>query len=329
MLAGVLSNNQFIMQEIDKPILNSKGAIIKVYGCGLCGSDIVKYTHSLVQDGTVLGHEVVGKITEINSELDFKIGDIVVVAHHYPCLSCNYCKHGNYSMCKTFKNSNIIPGGFSEYIKVDENHLKYTVFKIPKEMDLITASFTEPLSCCYRAVRRMELLNGDMVAIVGLGSIGLLMGQLCKLFGTNVIGLDINEKRLEIAKEYGFDDTKLSNSLDKPLNADAIFLTAGADASVKTALNNVRNGGKICVFASTKSDTVPINNNEIYYRELMVYGSYSPSPDDLKQSFELLKNNKINVENMSTIYDIKELNKAICDTQKGEILKAFIKVNDL
>ena len=189
-------------------------------------------------------------------------------------------------------------------------------------MNVITASFTEPLSCCYRAVRRMELLEKDKVAIVGLGSIGILMGQLCKVFSTHVIGLDINEERLKIAKFYGFDE--VYNADKSNIDADAIFLTAGADTSIQTALNNVRDGGKICVFASTKTDIPAFLNNIIYYRELTVYGSYSPSPDDLIASFELLKTGKINVDNMTTTYNLSELNEAISDTQSGKILKAFI-----
>ena len=324
MLASVLNNGLFSVENIPNPVLDTDGAIIKVIGCGLCGSDIVKYTHNLVPNGSILGHEVVGNIVEIKGNSDFKIGDKVAVAHHYPCLECNYCKHGSYSMCRTFKKSNIIPGGFSEYIKTDANHMKYTMFKIPEEMDIITASFTEPLSCCYRAVRRMDLLKKDKVVIVGLGSIGILMGQVCKIFGANVIGLDINPERLQKAKSFGFDDVFSADTYS--INADAVFLTAGADASIQTALKNVRDGGKICVFASTKTDVPAFLNNDIYYRELTVYGSYSPSPDDLKNSFELLKTGKIKVDNISTIYELNELNEAISDTRSGKILKAFIKV---
>ena len=328
MQASVLSGDKFILEQISKPVLKDKGAIIKVYGCGLCGSDIVKYTHNLVKDGAVLGHEVIGEVVEINSNSDFKVGDMVAVAHHYPCLSCNFCKHENYSMCSTFKKSNIKPGGFSEYILVDENHLKYTVFKIPVGMDFITASFTEPLACCYRAVNRMGWIKGDRVLVVGLGSIGILMGQVCKVLGARVMGLDINPKRLEIAEDFGFDEVYLTSELDESLDADAIFLTAGADSSVETAIENIRDGGKICVFASTKTDVPAFPNNEVYYRELMVFGSYSPSLNDLKQSFELLKEKKINVEGMSKIYNLAELNEAIADTQQGKILKAFIKVGE-
>ena len=327
MQASVLDNGKFIIKEITQPKLAGKGAIVKVLGCGLCGSDIVKFTHDLVADGAVLGHEVVGEIVEIATDnTDLKVGDKVAVAHHYPCFDCNFCKHGNYSMCETFKKSNIFPGGFSEYILIDEKHLQYTVFKIPQNMDLIVASFTEPIACCYRAVERANLLNSDSVAIVGLGSIGILMGQICKTFGTRVVGLDINKERTEIALKYGFDEVYISNELENTLGVDVVFLTAGADASVQTAVEQVRNGGKICVFASTKTNIPAFLNNQIYYRELTVFGSYSPSPTNLKQAFELLRDKKINVEGMSKVYNLDKLNEAISDTCSGRILKAFMKV---
>ena len=85
MKAAVINNNKIEIQEFEKPTLKiyGKGAVIKVLGSGLCGSDIIKYLHK--KNGIVLGHEIVGEITEIDSDTDFKIGDVVVMGHHIPC----------------------------------------------------------------------------------------------------------------------------------------------------------------------------------------------------------------------------------------------------
>ena len=129
MKSAKLVNQKIEVLEISKPTLNIKGAIIKVLGCGLCGSDLVKIKHASAQNENklVLGHEVVGIIDEINCNIKgYKKGDIVALGHHYPCLdekNCQFCKNKSYSMCPTFKKSNIFPSGFSEYILVDENHL--------------------------------------------------------------------------------------------------------------------------------------------------------------------------------------------------------------
>ena len=117
MKIAVIDNEKIIVKNVEDIKLNSrKGAIVKVLGCGLCGSDIVKFVHKISKDGTVLGHEIVAEIVDIDSDTDFKVGDEIVTSHHIPCGECVYCKHGNVSMCEHFKSTNIRPGGFSEYV---------------------------------------------------------------------------------------------------------------------------------------------------------------------------------------------------------------------
>jgi L-iditol 2-dehydrogenase len=337
MKAAVLKEkNIFETEQIPAPILEGKGAIINVIGCGLCGSDVVKMKTGAAKPGSVLGHEIVGIITEINTETDFKIGDKVVLGHHVPCFQCEYCRGGSYSMCKTFKKTNIKPGGFCEYLKISEAHLKNTVCKV-ENIDDITASFTEPLSCCIRAVKRGNVQKGDSVLIIGLGSIGILMGQAAKAYGAKVIGCDILQDRISLAKKYGFDETILYHSNDTtsellkkkmktPTGVDKVILTAGNDSSVDFALKSIRDGGKIVVFASIKSNDKGFANNDIYYRELSIIASYSPSPEDIKESFDLLKSGKIKVENLSEVYPLESLNQALIDFTSNKILKAYITI---
>ena len=117
MKTAVIDNDKIkVTQAKNLTMDNQKGAIVKVLGCGLCGSDIVKFVHKISKNGTVLGHEIVARIEEINSDTDFKKGDVIVTSHHIPCGKCNFCKHGNVSMCEHFKATNILPGGFSEYV---------------------------------------------------------------------------------------------------------------------------------------------------------------------------------------------------------------------
>ncbi len=338
MKAAVLKDkNIFEIEDIQAPELESKGALIKVLGCGLCGSDIVKMKTAIVKEGSVLGHEIVGIIEQIETETDFKIGDKVVLGHHVPCFKCEFCRGGSFSMCKTFKKTNIKPGGFCEYLKVSEAHLKNTVCKVPKNMSDIVASFTEPLACCIRAIKRASIKKDDTVLIIGLGTIGLLMGQAARVYGAKVIGCDILQDRLTIAKKFNFDETILyqsndttSDLLKKKMNTssgvDKVILTAGNDNSIPFALKSIRDGGDIITFASIKSNDKGFLNNELYYRELSVKASYSPSPADIKESFSLLKDGKINVEHLSEIYDLKDLNLAVNDFTNNKILKAYIKI---
>ena len=134
--------DKIIVKEVEDITLGErKGAIVKVFGCGLCGSDIVKFRQKIVHDGAVLGHEIVAEILEINSDTNFKKGDKIVTSHHVPCRECNYCKHGNVSMCKHFKETNIFPGGFSEKVFVSEEHLKNVAYTVPSNISDEEISF--------------------------------------------------------------------------------------------------------------------------------------------------------------------------------------------
>lgn len=323
MQAAFVKDDKIIIGTTPKPTIKTLGAIIKTLGCGLCGSDIVKYKQKLVKDGNVLGHEIVGEIIEINSKTDFKVGDKIVSSHHIPCFKCVYCKNENYSMCEHFKKTNIVPGGFSEYIYLSEEHLQNVAVKIPTNLSEVEASFYEPLGCCIRAIKRAELKENSKVLVIGLGSIGVLMGQALKAYGMEVFGCDIIQKRIDLASKFGI---KASNSSDaQSLGVDAVFMTSGADITIDLALKTVRDGGKIIVFASTPKN-FGYANNEIYYRELTIMGSYSPAPADLKDSMELLASEKVKVKNISTIYDFADIETAFHDTINNAILKAYIQI---
>lgn len=328
MKIAVIDNEKIIVKNVEDIRLNSrKGAIVKVLGCGLCGSDIVKFVHKISKDRTVLGHEIVAEIVDIDSDTDFKIGDEIVTSHHIPCGECVYCKHGNVSMCEHFKSTNIRPGGFSEYVYLSEEHLKNVAHLKPENLSDIEASFYEPLGCIVRAVKRASLLKGDKALVVGLGSIGILTAQALKAYGYDVLGCDLLKERIDLLKSFGIEACDV-RELGDDYKADGIFMTSGADKAIGTALKYVRNGGKILVFSSTPSDLSAYPNNEIYYRELTVMGSYSPAPVDLKDSLALLKDGIVKVKGISTVYNLDDIQKAFDDTMANKIMKAYIKVTN-
>lgn len=336
MKASVLKNGKFEVVELDKPELVDKGAIVRVTGCGLCGSDIVKLKHNSVPDGTVLGHEIVGKIVQIHSDTDFMVGDEIVMGHHVPCFDCTYCYGENYSMCRKFKHTNIKPGGFAEYIYVSEDHLMNTVFNVTSAITDEEISFTEPLACCIRCVKRTKVDYNSNVLVVGLGTIGLLMGQAARELGFKAYGIDLIDERVELAKKFGFEDAFKLGDLKEtvsdmkltvnPSGFDAIIMTSGADKALDLAFAAVRDGGTINVFSSVKSDETAYPNNQIYYRELTVTSSYSSSPVDLEDAFEFLQNGRVKVEGLSTRYPLEKLNEAVADTLSNKIMKAYIEI---
>lgn len=326
MKSAEIENDIIVIKEREDEKLNGrKGAIVKVLGCGLCGSDIVKLTQKLAKNGTVLGHEIVASIVDIDSQTDFKPGDVIITSHHIPCGKCEYCKNGNVSMCRHFKETNIKPGGFSELVFVSDEHLKNVAYLKPQNLTNDEAAFYEPLGCCIRAVKRAGLRPNSTALVIGLGSIGILMAQALRAFGMNVIGCDLLASRVEVLRNLGIEAFNVLEMCES-IQVDGVFMTSGSDKAISTALKYVRDGGKILVFSSTPQN-IGYSNNEIYYRELTVLGSYSPSPADLKDSYELLKSKQVKVSGLSTEYSFDKIQRAINDTLNNKILKAYIKIS--
>ena len=174
-------------------------------------------------------------------------------------------------------------------------------------------------------MKRAGLKENSTALVIGLGSVGILMAQALKAFGMNVIGCDLISSRVELLKNLGIEAFRVPEMCDS-IKADGVFMTSGADKAIDTALKFVRDGGKILVFSSTPNN-FGYANNEIYYRELTVLGSYSPSPADLRDSLNLLANKEVKVQGLSTEYPLEKVQKSINDTVENKIMKAYIKIN--
>lgn len=317
--------------EITEPSLNNNNAIIKMSAVGVCGSDLLKLDRDLVKPSTVLGHELVGTIYKISAEMsekyNLKEGQRIISSHHVPCLHCKFCLNEQESLCQEFKQSNFFPGAFCEYIELSERHLQYTLQKIPDSLSDAEASFTEPLACCIKAIERSNIKNHQgnaaKVLVLGLGSIGLMLGQLVKHYRPELelFGCDLLADRLNLALELGFDQTQ------KTLNDkfDFIFLCAGANISPELAIKHADNGANIIVFSSIGSNEIGFNNNDIYYKELTIKSSYSPNLKNLEESLRLIKENKIQVKQLiSHQTNLSQLGKTITKAKQENALKVLL-----
>lgn len=305
------SHDDIRVEQCSLPTISDHELLVRVHGCGLCGSDILKIVQRAAPP-VILGHELTGTIVERGRAVElFAVGQRVVVAHHVPCGECHYCRHHNYSMCPSFKASNIDPCGLAEYIRVPAEHVRHTTLPFPETLTAEEASFTEPLACCIRAVRRTPLLQGDTVVIVGLGSIGLLMLQAVKALGKRagqmirVYGVDLVPERLQLARELGADDTlpaptheqglrELLLPLTEGRGADCAFITTAGERPFLQALASLRKGGVVQIFAA-HTGMVPMNIEQVYQQEQSILSTYSSSPEDLRIALDLLIQGEVRV----------------------------------
>jgi len=331
------SDKDFKIEEIEKPAITDNDMLIEMLCCGLCGSDIIKIFDEKLKKPDVYGHEVVGKVVEVGRNVDkFKLGDIVVAAHRIPCGKCHYCKHGNHSMCKQFKETNIVPGGFSQYIMLSDKHIKNTTFKLPDGFNLLKALFIEPLACCIRAMDRIERLENDIFSVVGAGAIGVLFIQLIKLEKLKVVAIDMDQNRLELAKKIGADfiinpsNSKLFEEIKKisSIGIDSAILTVTNRHSLNDAISYIRMGGNISIFGmAEKESIIPIDFGKVYKNEITIKSSYSSTPHVLNRAYEMIISEKINVTPLiSEILPLQYFKSGLDLMLSRKIYKAFYKL---
>jgi len=314
--------------------------VLRVRGCGLCGSDIAKIQEGRVVPPAVLGHEVVGEVAAVGVGVtQFGMGDRVVVAHHVPCFSCHYCRRGSPTMCRSFKEGNLDPGGFAEFLRVPAPNVRHATFKVPPSVSDEVASWCEPLACCLRAVNRARthasgagIRPGDTALVVGLGSIGCLLVQLLARAGVRVLASEPLVERSALGKRFGAETVSepklLAEAVGEATNGrgvDLVLMTAGGAEVLASLAPLVRDGGAFHYFAGGPGDVLPLPLKALYHRELTLTATYSASPAELGEAFELLVQGEIRVESLVTHrLPLSQLAEAVKLVLSREALKVFL-----
>jgi len=319
-------------EEWPAPRIGPGELLLRVRGCGLCGSDIAKIVAPGAPAPAVFGHELVGDVVERGPGVEgFAVGDRVVAAHHVPCDDCHYCRRGSPSMCPAFKASNLDPGGFAEYVRVPAPNVRHATFRVPDGVGDEAASFVEPLACCLRAVRRAGVETGDTAVVVGLGSIGCLIGQVLARAGARVIGVDADPARVGHAARVGLEARlpdparALVAERSEGRGADLVVVTGGGSGVLPWAVETLRDGGAVHYFAGGPGDSLPLPLETLYHRELTVTATYSSSPADLAEAFRLVTTGAVVVDGLYTHrLPLERLAEAVELMRRREALKVYV-----
>jgi L-iditol 2-dehydrogenase len=307
--------------------------LLRVRGCGLCGSDIAKIVAPETRGPAVFGHEVVGDVVEAGAGVaGFGVGDRVVAAHHVPCGDCHYCRRGSESMCRAFKASNLDPGGFAEYVRVPAVNVRHATFRVPDHLTDEEASFVEPLACCLRAVERARVESGDTAVVVGLGSIGCLFTQLLARAGAAVVGCDPLAPRVALARDHGAragGDAEAAAAAARELSegrgADHVIVTGGGVDVLPWAAALTRDGGCVHYFAGGPGEALPLPLATLYHHELTLTTTYSSSPSTLARAFWLLAAGKVEVARLITHrLPLARLAEGVDLMRRREALKVYV-----
>jgi len=298
MKVGIYYNNKDVrIEERPKPEIKEGEILVKVKASGICGTDVMEW-YRIKKAPRVLGHEISGEVVESKSSR-YKIKDRIFVSHHVPCNKCKYCLEGNHTACETLHKGNYDPGGFSEFIRVPKINVDNGTYLLPSDVSYEEATMIEPLACCVRGQRVINVKKNHTVLVLGSGVSGLLNIALARLKGAKVIATDISEYRLKKAKEFGADKV-IDVSKDKlDVKADRVIVCTGAIQAVEQAFNCIDRKGTILFFAIPNKN-IDVPTADFWRNEITVTSSYGAAPVDVKESLELIKNKKINVKDMIT-----------------------------
>ncbi|MEN3186089.1 MAG: galactitol-1-phosphate 5-dehydrogenase [Atribacterota bacterium] len=278
MKALVLSEKgKLLFKEVETPVVSPQEVLLRVKACGVCGSDLprifgdVAYFYPLIP-----GHEFAGEVVEVGENVDKSwLGKRVTAYPLIPCRKCAFCEAGFYELCENYDYlGSRRHGAFAEYVAVPVKNL----VSLPENISFVEGAMTEPAAVTFHALRRVDFCLGEQVAVFGLGPIGLLAGIWAKVSGARFLwGIDVDERKLSLAEEVGFDATLHPTFLSRVEKPAVVIEASGNEKALLSSLALVRKMGKVLLLGNQEKEVVftPKDWSNIMRKELTLLGSWN------------------------------------------------------
>lgn len=288
--------------------------------CGICGTDMEDYKQGAVipigephpESGRmaplVIGHEYSGRIAELGPDVHgLEVGQRVAVEPVRVCHRCYWCRRGEYASClNQVSIGQMDDGGMADYFLAPAENC----IPIPDDMPDDVAALAEPLAVMVRGVRKGRVVVGDVVTVIGVGTIGLMGVAAARVAGASkIIVVAHGGKRTEVARQMGA--THILNSYAEGWKEEFLDLTDGLGSEVvidaggnldamRLAVDLTKRRGR-CVFNSVVADDVPIPALGMVLDEKEIIGTVSHSFDrEFKWAVQYLADGRVKVEPMIT-----------------------------
>ncbi|MGB8889748.1 MAG: zinc-dependent dehydrogenase [Candidatus Korobacteraceae bacterium] len=306
--------NDVRLETVPVPEIGPGELLVRVHTCGICGTDLKKIATGSHSAPRIFGHETTGVIAAMGDKVTgYEIGDRVMVFHHIPCGDCYYCRHKVFAQCPTYKKVGVTAGyeasggGFSEYVRVMDWIVQKGVVRIPDEVSYEQASFIEPINTCLKGIQTLGLSGDETVLVMGQGPIGIILGALAARSGARVITSDLLPQRHTISKAFGLyenidastsDTVHTVKDLTEGRGADAVILAVAGNSLIRPAMDAVRPGGRVLLFAQTQHGEAVIDPAAVCVDEKSLLGSYSASVDLQEESARLVLSREVDLERL-------------------------------
>jgi len=301
--AKAFDYDQVEIVDLPVPEIGPKEALVKVATCGICSGDVTPW-YIKKKCPIVIGHEPVGTIVSLGPEADerFSVGDRVFIHHHAPCHQCRHCSRGYYSMCQTWRKTNLDPGGMAQYVRIAQTNLEHDTLLLPPDVTFRQGALIEPIACVVKAFRRARFQAGDRVAVIGLGFIGQVMVKLAKHLGAEVIvASDLVDFRLKRATELGADAVfnpkneegtfpEFVRAHTEGEGADLVLVGPSSPKVIQEGIKCAGAGSRVMMFMAPQPGVMmEVEPNELFFKEIDLLSSYSCGPDDTEETLKLIR----------------------------------------
>lgn len=221
------------IKQIERLEPRQGGAVVKVRAEGICGSDLNQYRKLIEPEDVPAGHETAGEIVEVGEGVDpSRIGQRVaveVVGQGKACLSCWYCRQGQYRNC--VRKSDYAGGGFAEYVVRNA----VACYPLADSMTWEEGALVEPLAVSVRGLRRGGLRPGNAVAVLGGGTIGLTTVAAARAMGAGkIVSTARYPRQIMLARAFGADEVIRPDDPDFTTIVEDLTHGLGADLTVET-----------------------------------------------------------------------------------------------
>ncbi|MEM2133219.1 MAG: zinc-binding dehydrogenase [Candidatus Freyarchaeota archaeon] len=322
---GPKAKPMFTVGKVENPKPKANEVVVEVEASALCGTDLHILDGTLLgkaykQPPLIVGHEWAGTVVEVGSLAEkFKVGDRVFSSPNFSCGVCTFCLRGRPNLCDKRGVFGLnAPGSNAEYIAAPQESL----YHLPEGISFRVGSLMgDTLGTAYHAVRRAQIQPGDVVALWGLGPVGMTIAQMAKIAGAaKLIVVDVVPSRLEEISKLGVADhvidgrekdaVKEIKDLTEGVGADITVEATGVDLALGQAFEALRKGGKL-LLVGTHSKKYELWSLAVMYREISIIGTFAHVPTEAEYFVNLVESGRIKLEPLITHeFGLDEVNTA-------------------
>ena len=323
------------VRTIARPEPGAGEILVRVAACGLCHSDLHYMDHGVPTfkaPPLVLGHEIAGTVVGVGEGVDAaKVGTDVLLAPVTTCGACVACRTGRENVCAAQKMiGNNVDGGFAEFVVTSVRD----AFPLPPELPLEESSvIADALTTAFHAVvRRGAVAPGETVAVYGCGGLGLNVTQVAAMIGARVVAVDIDPRKLAVARELGADavvDAREPDVAKRVRRAtdggvDVAIEAIGRPPTQEEAVASLRTGGRLVLLGSS-SQPMTLPGGRVMYRELSVIGTLGCRGVDFPVVIDLVRRGKLAVRPLVTHrHTLDGINEGFDQLRRGEGIRHVV-----